>query len=81
VNRALVLLLAVIGGAAGALAIMMGFTAALMGMLWIFVFGDDPWPAWVEPVLNTAIPIVGLFLWLYVGWLIWRRLVALRPEG
>lgn len=80
-NRALVLLLAVIGGAAGALAIMMGFTAALMGMLWIFVFGDDPWPAWVEPVLNTAIPIVGLFLWLYVAWLIWRRLVALRPEG
>ena len=80
-NRALVLLLAVIGGAAGALAILMGFTAVLMGTLWIFVFGDDPWPSWVEPVLNVAIPIAGLFLWLRVGWLIWRRLLALHPEG
>ena len=80
-NRALVLLLAIVGGAAGALAIMMCLTAVLMGTLWIFVFGDDPWPSWFEPVLNVAIPITGLLLWFYVGWLIWRRLLALHPEG
>jgi hypothetical protein len=80
VNRWAILLLALIGGAAGALGIMMGFTAALMGFLWIFVFGDDPWPSWVEPALDVALPVLGLILWAYFTRLIWRRVAALHPE-
>ena len=73
-NRWVALLLAVIGGAAVALALSMLGTAALFGLLWIFVFGDDPWPGWVEPALNIVIPIVGLALWALFSWAIWNRL-------
>ena len=73
-NRGIALLLAVIGGAAVALALAMFGTAAAVGFLWIFVFGDDPWPGWVEPALNIAIPIVGLALWAMFSWAIWNRL-------
>ena len=38
-------LLAIVGGAAVALGVLMIGTGAVAGLLWIFVFGDDPWPA------------------------------------
>ena len=79
-NRWVALLLAIIGGAAAALAILMFGTAAAVGALWIFVFGDDPWPAWFEPTLNIAIPIVGLVLWAMFSWAIWNRLKTPRQE-
>ena len=73
-NRTVALLLAVIGGAAVALAILMAATGALVGLLWLFVFGDDPWPGWAETALNILIPLAGLFLWALFGWQIWLRL-------
>ena len=80
-NRWAALLLAIIGGAAVALALMMFGTAALFGLLWIFVFGDDPWPGWVEPAFNIAIPIVGLPLWALFSWAIWNYLQSPRRAG
>jgi hypothetical protein len=74
VNRWVALLLAIIGGAAVALAPVMFGAAAVVGLLWIFVFGDDSWPGWVEPALNVAIPIVGLALWALFSWAIWSKL-------
>jgi hypothetical protein len=74
VNRALAVLLAIIGGAAAALFAVIVFGGALLGILWLFVFGDDPWPGWAESALNIAIPLVGLFLWAVFGWQIWLRL-------
>ena len=79
-SRWVALLLAIIGGAAAALAIAMFGTAAVVGILWVFVFGDDPWPNWVEPVLNVAIPIVGLVLWAAFSWAIWDR-VKVPPKA
>ena len=73
-NRRLALALAVIGGAAAALALVMFGTAAVAGVLWIFVFGDDPWPTWVATVLDVVIPLVGLGLWAMFSWAIWRQL-------
>jgi hypothetical protein len=81
VNRWVALLLAVIGGAAVALALLMFGTAALAGLLWIFVFGDDPWPGWVGPALDIAIPIVGLGLWALFSWAIWNRLKSPHRAG
>lgn len=80
-NRAVALLLAGIGGAAAALALLMFGTAAIVGALWIFVFGDDPWPGWVEPTLNILIPIVGLALWALFSWAIWNRLKSPHPSA
>ena len=80
-NRWAALLLAVIGGAAVALGLSMLGAAALFGLLWIFVFGDDPWPGWVEPSLNVAIPIAGLALWALFSWAIWNRLKSPHPSA
>jgi len=74
VNRVIAALLAIIGGGAVALGAMMLGTGMLAGFLWIFVFGDDPWPGWAMTTLNILIPIVGLFLWALFGWQIWLRL-------
>ena len=73
-NRVIAALLAIVGGGAAALGVMMLGTGMLAGFLWIFVFGDDPWPGWAMTTLNVLIPIVGLFLWSVFGWQIWLRL-------
>lgn len=73
-SRVAAALLAIIGGAAVALGVLMIGTAAVAGILWIFVFGDDPWPAWAMTTLNILIPIAGLFLWAMFGRQIWFRL-------
>lgn len=73
-NRTVAALLAIIGGAAVALGVLMMGTAAVGGILWIFVFGDDPWPSWAMTTLNILIPVAGLFLWAMFGWQIWLRL-------
>ena len=73
-NRAAAVLLALIGGAAAGLVGLMVIGGGFLGFLWLFVFGDDPWPHWAEAALNFAIPILGLFLWAMFGWQIWLRL-------
>ena len=80
-NRGLALLLAIVGGAAGALSAVAAFAVTLMGILWIFVFGDDNWPAWVERTLNVSIPVLGLVLWAGIARLIWRLLTASPRAG
>ena len=80
-NRPLGLLLAIIGGAIGAMATVVAVGGGLLGILWLYVFGDDPWPRWAEGFLNIAIPIVGLLLWAIFGWIIWRRLTGPPAAG
>lgn len=48
----------------------------LMGVLWIFVFGDDPWPASVEIILPTVFLLTFIPLWLgsiIVGYKLGKR--------
>ena len=75
-NRWLALLAAIIGGAIVAYGLVLIFGGALLGILWLFVFGDDPWPAWVELFLGPAIVIAGLMLWAVFAWKIWRTLLS-----
>ena len=77
-SRWLALLIAVIGGGVAAFAAAIGFVAVSYGVLWIYVFGDDPWPKWVDPVLGVLLFAVALGVWVAVGLLIWRQLVR-RP--
>jgi hypothetical protein len=79
-SRWAALLLALIGGAAGALAVVTGITVATYGVLWLYVFGDDSWPPWIDRALNIVIPIVGLALWAYFAWLIWKRVAPPAKE-
>ena len=49
----------------------------LTGILWLFVFGDNPWPAFIEHVLAVLFVLSVLFLWLatiVLGYIIGRRL-------
>lgn len=49
----------------------------LTGFLWIYVFGDDPWPAYSELVLSAFFVLSVLSLWLLfiaAGYILGRRL-------
>jgi hypothetical protein len=80
-NRWLAALVAIVGGGAAAFGTILVATAAIAGVLWLYVFGDDPWPQWVMGALDIAIPLVGLALWALFAWLIWSRLTGPRPAG
>ena len=51
--------------------------AALTGFLWLYVFGDNPWPAYIGPILATLFVLTVLVLWLVfivLGFFTGRRL-------
>lgn len=51
--------------------------AALTGILWLYVFGDDPWPVYIERILALFFGLTVLALWLVfmvLGYFIGRRL-------
>jgi hypothetical protein len=75
------LLFAIAGGAAGAFVLTSTVTAVTFGVLWVFVFGDDPWPAWVEPATTVLVPLFAIGAWVYLASLIWRSLEARRRSG
>ncbi len=72
------LLIATVGGAVAALGVVIGVGGALLGVLWLYVFGDDPWPPSAEAILNLAIPISGLLLWVLFGWMFYLTLRGRR---
>jgi hypothetical protein len=74
VNRWLALLLAIVAGAVAAYFVTLFTAGALLGILWLYVFGDDPWPAWTDYILGPAIAVAGLLLWAWLSWQLWLRL-------
>jgi hypothetical protein len=79
VSRWVGLLLAIVGGAIAAYTTILLFAGGLLGLLWLYVFGDDPWPSWATNGLNVLIPVGGSVLWGMFGWLIWSWLKKHRP--
>lgn len=50
---------------------------ASMGILWLFVFGDNPWPAGIETTVLILLVVTFLILWvaaIVAGYLIGKRL-------
>ena len=50
---------------------------ALLGILWIYVFGDNPWPSSAETTLSSLLVLTFLILWITsitVGFLVGKRL-------
>ena len=73
-NRWLALLIAILAGAAAAFAASIAFVGVGYGVLWLYVFGDSSWPAWVDPAMNALLLIFAFGVWIVVGWLIFKRL-------
>jgi len=51
---------------------LLGAVAALAGVAWIFIFGDDPWPEWSNEAIMTIALICAVFVGISTGWSIWR---------
>ena len=81
VKPGVVLLLAIVGGAIAAYTTVLLVGGAVLGVLWLWVFGDDPWPRWVTTSFDILLLVFGLFLWAVFGWQIWLRFKGSRPAG
>ena len=66
------LLLSPVAGVAGFFAGVMTFGGAAAGAAWIFLFGDDPWPAWSGPAIMLVAVGGGLLWGLGIGMTVWR---------
>lgn len=55
-------LLFLVPSAVVAVIVMVLTAAAGAGILWLFVYGDDPWPAWADGVLTSLAALVGLLV-------------------
>jgi hypothetical protein len=78
VKRVTALLISIIGGAILGYALFLLVAGAVLGFLWLYVFGDDPWPKWSETVLGAAIIVGGCACWAYCALKIWRNLQSRR---
>lgn len=50
---------------------------AFMGVLWLFMFGDNPWPAFSETIVSVLFVLVLLTLWMVfivLGYVVGKRL-------
>ena len=63
------------------LAVALQTAAFLFGVGWLFVFGDDPWPAAVGPVILSATIATGLVPAFLLGWIGRRLGIAFESEG
>jgi hypothetical protein len=77
VSRGPALLIAIIGGAVLGYFLFLIAAGAVLGFLWLYVFGDDPWPEWSNYVLGGAIVAGAIASWFFCARLIWRHL---RPR-
>ena len=51
--------------------------AGLAGVLWIYVFGDHPWPSYVETLISTTFVLTVLTFWIvsiFLGYVVGKRL-------
>ena len=51
--RWLRILLTIVAAAFGGWAGLIAIGGGAAGIAWIFLFGDDPWPAWSDPVIMS----------------------------
>jgi hypothetical protein len=52
----------------------------IAGMLWLFAFGDDPWPSSTGPILATMGFVIFLLSWIGLAWLGYRLGKRLEPD-
>jgi len=63
------------------LAVALQTAAVLFGVGWLFVFGDDPWPAAAGSAIVSATVLAGLVPTFLLGWLGRRLGIAFESEA
>ena len=58
-SRWVALLLAIVGGAIAAYTTIVLVAGGLLGVGWLWVFGDDPWPSWAMTGCTCSSPSAG----------------------
>lgn len=51
--------------------------SAFTGLLWLYVFGDNPWPSYTEIILSTLFVLSVLMIWvatIVLGYIVGKRL-------
>ena len=66
------LLLTALAAGIGACAGLMLIGGAAAGFAWIFLFGDDPWPAWSEPLIKVVALAGAAFGAALLGFGVWH---------
>lgn len=79
-NRWLALAIAILCGSVAAFVAAMAFVGTVYGFLWIYVYGDNPWPDWVEPAMSVLLLAVAVGTGVTVAYVIWKRLIAPRAS-
>ena len=79
-NRWLALAIAILCGSVAAFVAAMAFVGTVYGFLWIYVYGDNPWPDWVEPAMSVLLLAVASGTGATVAYVIWKRLIAPRAS-
>lgn len=77
-NRWLAGFLAIVGGGIAAYVLLLFVGGGILGLLWIFVYGDDPWPAWTNRLLGPLLFGLAAIAWAWLGWRIWKALIRRR---
>jgi hypothetical protein len=80
VNRWLALAIAILCGSVAAFVAAMALVGTVYGFLWIYVYGDNPWPDWVEPAMSVLLLAVAVGTGVTVAYVIWKRLIAPRAS-
>ncbi len=51
----------------------------VLGILWLYVFGDNPWPTWIEPLISVLFLLIFSGSWLIItvaGYRVGKKLEA-----
>ena len=74
-------LVTVVAAVVGALATALISAGLLIGIAWLFLFGDDPWPRWYWTAQYLAAVGVGLYAGWWIARSLWRRLSAAQARS
>ena len=80
-KRWVAVLLAIIGGAIAAYTTILLLAGLLLGVGYLWLFGDDLWPVWATKGFDLLILFGGLIFWGFFGMLIWGRLKRISSSG
>lgn len=80
-NRWVAAAISIVSGVIVGGVVMFAVGAAVGSLMWVFVFGDDTWPAWVDPAFAIGMPLFWLLFGAGFAWIVWLKLRPRQSPG